>query len=94
MKKYGSIDLVKKLYDSLDISYEYINAVEFKVATDLVGHVTVTYQKHYVVISPIECDGSTDYIIDDLTDNEHSEYCDALNDICTCVSNIVKSWFE
>ena len=101
MKKYGSIDLLKKLYSKLcatDIIYDDIDneykIVDFKISIDLVGHVNVTYQKHYVIVSPIEYTGSTDYIIDDLSDNEHYEYCDTLNDICTCVSNIIKSWFE
>ena len=97
MKKYGSIDLMKKLYAMLyatDIIYDDIDIVDFKVSIDLVGHVNVTYHNHFIVISPIEYTGSTDYIIDDLSNDEHYEYCDTLNDICTCVSNIIKSWFE
>ena len=97
MKKYGSFDLVKKLYNTLcatDIIDNGVDAVEFKVSIDLVGHVHVDYDKHFIIVSPIECDGSTDYIIDDMTDDEHENYCDNIDDICTCVSTIVKHWFD
>ena len=99
MKKYGSMDLVKKLYamlysPSLDIIYSNVDAIDFKVSIDLIGHVKVTHQRHYIVISPIEYDGSTGYIIDDMSNSEHIDYCNNLNDICTCVSTIIKSWFK
>ena len=96
MKKYGSIDLVKKLYAMLyatDIIYDDVDIVDFKISIDLVGHVNVTYQKHYVVVSPVEYDGSTDYIIDDLSNDEHDNQCDNMNNICDCVLSIVKMWF-
>ena len=97
MKKYGSIDLLKKLYSKLyatDIIYDNVNAVDFKISIDLMQHVNVTYNNHFIVIAPIEYDGSTDYIIDDMTDNEHVDYCNNLTDICTCVLTIIKYWFD
>ena len=96
MKKYGSIDLVKKLYAMLyatDIIYDDIDIVDFKISIDLLGHVNVTYDNHFIVISPIEYTGSTDYIIDDLSNDEHDTQCDTMNNICDCVLSIVKMWF-
>ena len=97
MKKYSSIDLLKKLFLKLyatDIIYDNVNTVEFKIAIDLMQHVNITYDNHFIVISPIEYDGSTDYIIDDLSNDEHNNQCDNMNNICDCILSIVKTWFE
>ena len=96
MKKYGSIDLVKKLYAmlySLDILYDDNDIVDFKISINLLGHVNVTYDNHFIVISPIEYNGSTDYIIDDLSNDEHNNQCDNMNNICDCILSIVNTWF-